>query len=70
MNKEFKGKLEDESELREQAKKESEAILYTREEVNEEKSEFIHLFFADYYDKLSNIGFTSEIIRNYIKENL
>jgi len=43
---------------------------WNREEVNEEKSELIHLFFSSHYDKLSNIGFTSQYIRKWIEENL
>ena len=43
---------------------------WNRDEINEEKSEFIHLFFSTHYTELSNIGFTSEKIRKWVKENL
>lgn len=43
---------------------------WSKEEVSQEKEEFIHLFFSNHYDKLSNIGFTSQYIREWIKENL
>lgn len=43
---------------------------WNKEEVDAEKNDFIYLFFSKHYDKLSNIGFTSEYIRKWIKENL
>jgi len=43
---------------------------WSREEVNQEKEEFIHLFFSKHYNKLSNINFTSQYIREWCKENL
>ena len=43
---------------------------WNREEVDLEKSEFIHLFFSHHYTELSNKGITSEYIRKWIEENL
>ena len=44
--------------------------LYSKDEVNEEKFELLDLFFTEHYKKLSNIGFTSEYIREWFKNNL
>ncbi len=43
---------------------------WDREELNQEKSDFLDLFFTQNYNKLSNIGFTSQSIRKWIEENL
>ena len=43
---------------------------WNKEEVDLEKSEFIHLFFSHHYTELSNKGITSEYIRKWIEENL
>ena len=43
---------------------------WCKEEVIEEKYELMNLFFTQHYSQLSNIGMTSQYIRQWVKENI